>query len=278
LAGELLFNRYTRLEVGIPGQEGLVIEGLRISFEVEKTSTSTANASNISVYNLNKASRSFMEKKGLFARLIVGYKPPLDIGFEEILAVGNVAKALNDRTPPDWKTQFEIGDGETALNETAVNKSFDAGISLSSVISDVAGTFGKPVSYIKGVKDKVLKNGLSVSGAAKAIMDDITEEGDVEWSIQDDEVIVLPKSGATDDEVYVLTPETGLIGSPKKREEGIEFSSLIIPKLRPGRRVRLESQDFTGLYRIRTAKFRGDNFEGPWDCRVEAVEVGSATA
>lgn len=277
MAAELLYNRTARVEIGVAGGEGRVYDGLRVQFEVEKGSTSTPNPAKIKIYNLNADSRSFAEQENLFLRLFVGYKPPLDIGFTEILATGDVSKAFSERKTPDWVTQFEIGDGEKAINETFINKNFDKGISLSAVVQDVAQSFGKPVSAIQGLKEKTFKNGLSLSGAASSLLDSFTEEGDTEWSIQDDEVQILPKTGATDDEVYILTPTTGLLASPIKREKGIEIRSLIIPKLRPGRRVKIESSQFEAVYRIRKVVFTGDTLEGPWEARTEAVEVNSAT-
>lgn len=278
MAGELLYNRKATVEIGLRGGEGRLYENLRVQFEVEKGSTSTPNPAKVKIFNLNADSRAFVEKKDLICRLRVGYEPPGDIGFTEILAIGDVKKAFSERKTPDWVTQFEIGDGEKAINEAFVNKNYDAGIDLDTVVRDVAGSLGKPISLVKGLKNKVFKNGLSVSGAAQSLLDGFTEEGDVEWSIQDDEVQILPKTGATDDEIYVLTPETGLLGSPIKREEGIEVNTLLIPKLRPGRRIQVISKDFNGVYRIRKVNFQGDNLEGPWNARTEAVEVNSATA
>ena len=176
MASDLLYNRVAELQVGLPGGEGRVFRGLRISFEIEKTSNSSANTSKIKIYNLNANSRAFMEQEGLIARLNVGYEPLQGQGFTEILAIGDVAKAYSERKIPDWTTMIEMGDGETALSETAINKNFDAGTSLQTIIEDISSSFGKPVSLVRGIQDKVFKNGISISGAADTLMDSFTED------------------------------------------------------------------------------------------------------
>jgi hypothetical protein len=50
------------------------LEGLRVSFEIEKTSESTSNKAKIMIYNLNEDNRAFFESESLSVILSAGYK------------------------------------------------------------------------------------------------------------------------------------------------------------------------------------------------------------
>lgn len=273
MAQDLLYNRSARIRVGNLGGDGKDFTGLRVQFSVEKTSESNANSSKITIYNLNPDSRSFLEQQNLTVILEVGYEPPGQDPFLEILAVGDIkrGKVKNERQGTDWVSTLELGDGEVALQEKFFNKSFEPGASLEKVMKDVAGSFDKPVNTIIGLKDKVFNSGLNLSGGSKEILDTLTRDAGLEWSIQDDEVQILPPEGSTTDEILLLTPQTGLLSSPIKREKGVEFMALINPSLRPGRRFRLESRDIKGVFRARKVFFNGDTLEGDWTMKVEAV-------
>ena len=56
------------------------------------------------------------------------------------------------------------------------------------------------------------------------------------------------------------------------REEGIEFKSLLNPKIRPGRLVSIASSKVIGLYKVRKAKYKGDTHGGTYEVTAEAKE------
>lgn len=273
---QFLYNRLARVRVGREGEEGIDFQGLRTQFSVEKTSESNSNTSKISVFNLSKSSRAFVEQEKQVLILEVGYKPPGNQGFLEQLCSGDVKKVTNQRMGVDWMTTFELGDAERKLQETPFDKTYDSGATLKQAISEVSGAFGLPVNSIIGSITKTFNSPLTLSGSAKKLMDDLTAEAGLEWSIQDGEVQIIGPESVTAEEAVLISPSTGLLNSPVKREKGIQFTSLIVPRLRPGRQVKLESESFTGFYRVRKANFQGDTHEGQWTVEVEATEVKSA--
>lgn len=270
-----IFNRSAELIIGQPGQEGRDFSGLRIQFQIEKTSESNSNTSRITIFNLNRENRAFVEQENLDAFLSAGYTPQGQESLVEAIFQGDIKKGKveNKLSGSDWQTTFEVGDGERALVETKFNKSFAKGANLEAVIGEVAESFEKPISTIKGIKNKVFKNGLTLSGSSKDIMDQLSAEAEVEFSIQDDEVVVLPANEDDGEESQFISRDTGLIGSPIKREKGIEFVSALNPKLRPGRKVRIESKFINGDFRIRKVVHDGDTHEGPWQSKCEAVNL-----
>ena len=270
--GTQIFNRTATLKVADESGEGRDFSNLRIRFNIAKSSESNSNTSKITVLNLNKESRSFVEQEKLVVILQAGYTPiGTEKPLEESIFQGNVEKVENKLAAADWQTTFEVGDGEKVLVENHFDKGFAKGVKLSAAIEEVAASLGKPISVIKGIRDKVFKNGISLSGATKEILDTLTVQAGVEWSIQDDEIIILPQEQSDDESSFLLSRDTGLIGSPIKREKGVELVSTLNGLLRPGRPFEVQSRFVNGVFRVRKVNHNGDTHEGPWESKVEAV-------
>lgn len=249
------------------GGEGIAVSDLRISFNIEKSSESNPNVSKISIYNLNPTNRAFLESEKLQVVLSAGYET-----YQEIIFAGDIRKASSMRTGPDWVTTIESGDGEAALTEVTTDKSYGPGTDLKTVFNDLIGGLGlsKGNVDLSGVTATV-QNGLTVSGRNKEQLDELTKKQGLEWSVQNGAVQVTKQGAATQVEAVLISPETGLIGAPAKREKGIEFTAALNPKLVPGRSVQVQGSAINGVYVVRKATFDGDTREGNWTVKVEAL-------
>lgn len=266
---DYLFDRVVAVEFGEPGKVGRRFTDLRIVFDIKKTSNSEPNKGKIQIYNLTKASQTLAEKKAngtLFLKLYAGYGDKL-----ETIFTGDINTSLTRRDGGDVITEFECGDGETQYQETVVNKSFSPGVNFKDVLSTAAKSFGLPINSISGVKDEQFINGLSVSGQSKNVMDDLTKKQGLKWSIQNGALQVTGPDGKVEGRMVVLRADTGLIGSPKKKDKGaFEFISLLQPKIFPGCLVRLESKFLKGDFVAKTVIHKGDSVEGDYFTTVEA--------
>lgn len=265
----LLWDRKAAVTFGVKGEAGTKVTGLRITFSIEKTMESNANIAKITIFNLNETHRGILEnEKDLLVILEVGYGNEISQLF-----IGDITKAASVNDGKNWITDILAGDGDQELKDATLDKSYKAGTSIKTVIDDSVKAIkdsGKIVDgVIQGIKDEVYQNGLSVSGLAKNILDDLVgKQGDLEWSIQDNEIQILPELEDTGELATVLSPQTGLIGSPIRREKGIEFAALIVTtKMRPGKVVKIESRDLSGLFKIRKAVYKGDTSAGEWSIK-----------
>ncbi len=281
----LLWDRKVAVTYGIKEAEGPLVSwnhikviGLRVAFEIEKTSESNPNTARITIYNLGAENWTLLEStEPMVISLEVGYGDSL----EEIFH-GDITKSSFSRQGPDTVAIIEADDGGQAIREAKIDKSYKSGVSLKTVIKDVvtvikdAGRVAIDQVLIKlksdDIPDKKTQTGLSISGPAKDIMSKMMGIFGLEWHIQDNELKILEPTGNDGEEAVILTPKTGLIGSPIRREDGIEFTALIQPNIRPGRLVKIESNKVNGDFRVRTAKFIGDNFDQPWYVTAEAIE------
>ena len=272
-----LWQRYIAVTIGTKGGgEAVKFDGLRIVFQVEKTSESTANTAKISVYNLSGKGRALAEKEKAIVILEVGYGDSI-----EQLFYGDITRAYISRQGPDWVTTMECGDGSEALRSVHIDKSYAPGTDLKQVIRDVAQSIvdkGEVVmGSLLGIESDKAQGGISLSGRSKTILDELTAKQGLEWSVQDNVLQILPKDQDNGLQAVLLTPETGLVGSPVKREVegglGVEFKALIQPRLVPGRLVRIESREVDGDYKLVEVKFAGDTHADAFYAAGKAVAL-----
>jgi len=275
------FGRKVIAIIGERAGEKIKIRNLRMSFQIEKTIKSDPNRATFTVYNLNENSRAKLEEAAeLYLSIEAGYGDETKVIFS-----GDVDKIENKKTPTDWVTIVETGDGKKDLTETRLNKSYKKGTSVKTVIDDALGAFtnlknnGLPDGLIQSAKELV--TGGTFSGRSKDILDKLLGEQGLEFSVQDDEVIITEKDKATNNDIYVINPNSGLINSPAKTEEknkegkvvkGVTFTALLNPNLVPKQRVRVESRNITGEYTIIKINHVGDSQQGTFYTQVEAKE------
>lgn len=149
-----LYNRQCSVTIE-PGPlsariEALRIEGLRIAFEVNKTSRSDTNKARIDIYNLAKSTRDgiYGNKSMEIVRLTAGYKGDRDAGIVEEIYVGEISHAESARSGADFVTTLECGDGDETFTTQSVEQKFAAGTRVRDVIKLVAGAFTKPTPTV----------------------------------------------------------------------------------------------------------------------------------
>lgn len=276
-----LFNRAAALSVGKNKTIGTRYAGFRVTFEIDKTSDSIPNPGKVTIYNLSSDSRAKFEEKNAVMILEAGYS---GLGAAPILAqlfVGDIKRATTTRSGPDIVTTIEAGDEETKLRTTHIDQSFSNFTSAADVIKALASKLGVAVGTITTAAKDVFQNGVSLSGLVSDNLDNVTKKLGLEWSVTDGELNVLAPNKATSEPAVLVNKSTGLIGVPSKRQAddgkkgsftGIEFASLLNTEIRPGRAIKLESEQITGIFRVRRARYRGDTHGGEWRVDVEAVQ------
>ena len=279
---QALFHRYARLKVGrsakgvstsLDSLNPTSYEGLRITFDIVKNTERDANQSKISIYNLSKKSRAEMESNDLRIALEVGY---IGLKFSEVPLVSQIfigdimlGGAKSERRGADIITTFESGDAEVAITETTVNESFAPNTSLQDVIKGIAKELPVAIGTIMPGIVGMFANGLTVSGLAADQLDILTKKAGLEWHINDGELNILEPKLTTPEEPVLVSRNTGLIGTPSKKQDGYEFESLINPLIRPGRGISLVSANISGLIKAVRVTYTGDTHGNDWKMTVE---------
>ena len=278
----LLFDRIVRVSFGLPGVVGVATNGVFVDFSVEKTLESNPNTATIKLYNINESSRALLKEKGALIRLEAGYQ-----NVAEEIFIGDVGFVRSIRVGPDMITEVQSGDGRKNLRDAKVNATLGPGATTKQVVELLTRELQVGVGTIKGLVDEAFQNGVTLSGPVKSVMDRIMKNSDLEWSIQDGNLQALPVNEPSEDTTIVLSKDTGLVGTPAKREpdtkkptssgDGIEFTALMRAAIKPGVMVGIRSEEINGFFKIRKANYAGTNRAGPFWVKCEAKEVPGIT-
>lgn len=239
---------------------------VRTAFSISKGKTGKANKSTVTLHNLSEDSRNFIEKSGTTVILEAGYQDRLSIIF-----VGDIKKVVTSRKGPEVLTTIESGDGETQITNAHIELSLGPGATDEQIINAAVAALGLPTGVIKGLPDTANQTGFAFSGRAGELLDQMTEKSGLEWSVQTGALQIMPEDENTGETAVLLSSNTGLLGLPNKKDDGLEINSLLNPELRPGRLVRVESKLLIGpnLYKATTVEHEGDTREGRWTSKVE---------
>lgn len=270
------YLRRVRVSVGQPGQRGVLFEGLKTSFRVSRTIDREPNKCEISVHNLIPESVRLFQEEGAVIVLEAGHGDTVDTLF-----LGDIDRAVVTSRGTDRVLQIEASDGGRKLRGAEITESFGRGTSLQTVFDALANSLGVPIGPASRIPRIDIARGIVLSGPVRDALDLVTRSVGLVWSVQDDELVVVARDpvGAviagllsdTRESAPLVSPASGLIGSPRQTEEGVEVETLIDGRLRPGRRFVLESRDLSGVYRASEVEHIGDSFgEQAYYTRVTA--------
>lgn len=256
--------------------DGLSVADLRVTFRVHKTLGKEPNTCAATVTNLSERSRALIRKKGATVALYAGYGNELSLLFS---GDARLINHVHDR--PNWTTKIECGDGETLLLNARVSESFSADTKWKDIAKAIARKFVKdPGDLDTALKDAstTFLNGHTVHGRAAAEFDKLMKGRDLQWSVQDGRLQVLGPSDVNADSVIVLSADSGLVGSPEfgssKEKNGpdvLKCKALLIPGIRPGGRLRIDSRQVKGTFRVSEVTHSGDTHGADWYTEIEAT-------
>lgn len=286
-------KRLARVSVGTANQLGREwASPMRIQFDVSRDGEREPNRGTVSITNLSRDSRSFLENDDLVLKLEAG------IDSELLIFLGDVVHVEHQREPPEWVSRIEIEDGGRAFVDTEVAIFGEPAVSQLVLIQQLTAQMGLPVEFRGGseLRTEPYPHGYSFQGQAIDFLSELCDEAGLEWSIQDNAIVVLPLEGQLSEVSALISPETGLIGHPvrthvdadgKRRRRrrngssdergqrnGVRFQVLLNLTLVPGQQVELDSQEVSGIFTVRTVVYRGDTYGRDWLCEVTATERG----
>lgn len=308
-----LFDRRAKLTL-VPRQAGdkVSIEiPMRIAFAVEKTIKSDSNKAIFDVYNLAQRTRDRLHERGDVVRFEAGYAGLTELLYEGEVTrassrrdgadyVTTIQCGDGDATFATQTVQQEFEAGTRVRD--VIKLVAGAFTRAAPNREDESIKFG-PQPKVKQQEKEVppriafrdierdlnaldadlsrqgfalnLRRGMSVSGNAAEVMDKLARMWRFDWSVQDGVFQLASYGRAVVGEAVLLTPATGLIGIPARTEHGALAASLLIPQLRPGIQVNVESENLTGMFRAETVRFTGDTRADDWTAEVDMRDLAT---
>ena len=257
------FGRMLQLKIGNQN-ESIIIDHLRVTFSIKKTLSSNPNAAEISIYNLNDSNRNLIATKQYhLLELSVCYKDDM----LRLIFCGDIINVENKLNDKDIITVLRCGDGYKAFTEKTIIKTVAKGQTDNDLLNEAANSFGIQKGSINLPNDRVLPRGKVMMCDTREVMHEIAINQDADWFIQDGQLFVIPKNkGLANNEGWVISRTTGMIGIPQKNNEEVEVKTLCNPHYKVGSLVRIESRvsECNGDYKIKSIEHNGDLYGSNW--------------
>lgn len=282
-----LFKRKTQLIIGKIGGIGKLLEGVRISFEIEMTDNRITNTAKIDVYNLSQETIGLLEEKGSSCILKIGYDD------EELstLFIGDIVEFEYDFIGSDVITKITCKDGYIALTDRKLSLSFAANSTTTQIIDKIVAELNLTKGDYSQIPSYVYKQGFSFIGSPGKALELILSRIGYEWTIINN-VLIISKENESNNEtiMQLLSPSTGLLDRPKRFKDkqirviktsatkknklldGWKIKSLIIPSIQPKSLINVESEELQGIFLIKAVRFLGDTHESTWYAEIDAIQ------
>ena len=281
------FDRPYRLAAGPAGGAGFVVGetskaqpvALHVNFSLQKSDLETQNTGRVTLWNLNPSQLAVLNEKDCVASLKAGYGSKLALIFAGIVSYVSTTIDSADR-----KTEIEVIDNLVEIRDTYVSVSYNGTVNWKIIFDDVAAQMGVAVSYSYNAEFVDISNGFSFVGLARDIMTKGCKCCNLSWSIQNGVMQVKKPGDVMSREVYVLSPDTGLLGIPArvvitqdeatgKNTLGWDVEYFLNGAINIDDYVKLESETVTGYFRVYSLEISGDNVSGDWICKARLLEV-----
>jgi len=277
----LLFDRSYRAVITGEG-EARTIDGLRMSFDVRKTRSSTPNTCDAVFWNPSEQTRRVAQATDAEIEIYAGYG-----GEAKLISRAQINRAIVVRQPPDILLEIEAQEGQRNLREKTVSVSHSGGARVENVLNELTGILGFDVRPIEFDLGQELRGGFSHVGKVSRAMDDLVKRFGGDWSVQNGEVLVLPPEGFVGTaEVPVISAQTGMINSPEPVEDqtsterkstearnGYKVTSLLQPTIEPGDRFELRALDAQGVFAVDAVEHQGDTRGRNWYSVITGYET-----
>lgn len=265
--------------------------GFRIRGKVNKIEAAVSvipNPIQIAIYNLGPNSRALVESR-------VGTKIIVEAGYgnnPKQLFFGNILWARTHKEGADYITEIQAGDGSFAVTNGQINQSFSGATTYTQVIDaciNALDQVGITKGIVTGVPEGGYNNGIVLSGSPLDLLKQTCEKLNLNCSIQNGQVMILPRGQDKGSAPMLVSPANGLIGIPQVRTQGligpatsvnqttptniISFKVLLRPEIEMYQLVTVQSKFINGNYIVARATHDFDSWEGPFYTECECASA-----
>ncbi len=258
--------------VGPPGGAGFKFQKEYQEFSVKGYSGTKPNECQVTIKNLSPQTIAFLEKPNLVLQLSAGDTVPGILFRGSIQPRGVVTK----NTMPERSTTITCVDGRRLWRDTKTAVSYPQNTTVAVVVQDIlkaATAQGFAIAPGNTYPPDSFPQGFTAWGRWRDTLTQILFPRQFAWTVQDRTIYVGPQSSLNPGTVPLITPQTGLVGSPDRTAKGVNFSAVLDPRIRPGWGVQIQSQFVTGLYRVVVREHMGDSDGIKWLTRVQCEVI-----
>jgi hypothetical protein len=261
--------RIVRVAVGPPGGAGRQWSDIFIEAEIEKTNASTPSKAEVKLHNLSIDSLLWLENPGLQIQVLAGEGVPsqLFLGDLDTKSVKTTISGV------DQTTVINGQDGLRRIRNTTFSRSYPPGTSSNLILGDIIAAMGLPIGYQPpSLPVIVYQNGWAFAGRIKHALTQVLASVAAFWFVRDGALIIM-FGGPVPGNAVLISPATGMIGSPERTDSGVSAKVLLNPAITPGSLFTIQSYYIAGSYRVAKAVHRLDSHGQVWETDVEGVPL-----
>lgn len=243
----LQYKRHFQLVVFGSNLNGLDLSALHCKFSIKRSSNMTPNCADIRIYNLDM--NTALQIKKQYTQVIVqgGYDANYGVIFK-----GNIKQVIIGReSAVDTFIDLNCGDGDLAYNFAIVNTTIASGSSMADQLKQISAPMASLNTSLGGdqpaFQPTLLPRGKTLWGSSRDYMRTFAQQNDLTWSIQNEQIQLIPMQGYAKGEAVVLTSKTGMIGTPQQTNIGVNVVCLMNPLIKPGSRIKIDNASVAQL-------------------------------
>ncbi len=277
----MAFKRLIEIIIGPEGSLGTKFTNLRMSFNVFKTKKESTNKAEIKLYNttLDNATKILKAEYKVIVR--AGYE---DEGLKSLF-FGSIKYATITKNSVDRIINIEAYDGIINYQTANISISYVGGTPALNILNDLITAFGIPLANPITAPTLQYANGYSFAGKVKDALTEVTNYMGKTWTIQNEQLLILSEDEVVQRTGLRLSKDTGLVGTPTLLEDAddkqnksdipkrYKLKTLMFPQLVPGSEIVLNSFQASGTFKVESAQFSGDNFDGDFLTTLEVRAV-----
>lgn len=254
----------------IPTPGTAAVKTPQILFEITQGISRGMDLATITLVNMNPSTRGYLKQDNLKIILRAGYEQSMGLIFAgQVARRGVRTSTVYTKDDTDGVLVIEAGSGEIALQETRFDKSYQRGVTNLQILRDIAASLGVILRDESVIPLQTYSTGWASSGKASAALDALANDIQSTWTLQNDTLLMMPPDIFSPQSAALISSETGLVGRVVETVNGVEFKTLLDPRLRPGRSCVVNALGIkNGKYRLDKVKHSGDFRGDTWhtDC------------
>jgi len=246
---------------------------LTIEFEIEKSISGKANDATIRIYNLKESSRNSIGREYTDVEIEAGYIPPNGGDLTGKIFHGQIRDFTHDREGADIVTTVTVGDGDKAIRQSTISKTFPAGTTKEEVMEEIYAKYSEHGvergEWLFPPMEPFLRP-YSIAGSCSRYANELGRFNGFYWSIQNQVMEIIPGDKYLP-QITLINRDTGMVHYPKITDNGLYVSALINPEVRPNRLIAVISEtvpEANGEYRVGRIDYSGDNRGGDFYMHV----------
>lgn len=303
----LQWIRTVRVVVGTPRATAAVQigEGFRISFEVGKQDGGKANVCSVKIWGLSATTREQIRQTNAMLQLYAGYGDVVPLLYKGIITRVTIEQSEGELiTSIEAKKDFLTISRPTPDQQAAralwnqgaayIARVFDGQIGvvdgLRVIAGDIKAALGDYADQVVEDFERVAagepartSRGVRLAGSPQQVLDGYAAANNLDVWMEDGIIRAVPRGDASRETAFVLSPGSGLIGSPKPKKSGkaqqgatgVELVCLLNGELRVRRAVQVrDTRELSGWYLIRKVTHKGDSWDGQeYYTHIEATPI-----